>query len=220
MQSQNLQQSFSIFHRCLGDFVSVSIGTLCVVFVPQQLFIIDNLSIIVLFILSVNILTMFLFMYLFFVELKREFWLVNHFDYSKRYDSLHLQTYKTRYPELFTHLKKINYDYYNLYYALRILYILNILCSASYIVGFNFLDYKTITSLLTSSWFCLSKIRNGIDVSKQSIEYEIGYSYYNIQNLSFNRIDPAFKKHYSTSNVNSLNDSQGRKSELFSEETI
>ena len=41
-------------------------------------------------------------------------------------------------------------------------------------------------------------------VARDSVENVAGFSYYNTLNLSFNRIDPKFKRHYSTSNPVSL----------------
>ena len=66
----------------------------------------------------------------------------------------------------------------------------NFCISFGYIIYFNYLDYKTITTLFINLWFCWSKLSTGLCISKQSIENNV------------NRIDPQFKLHESNSNTN------------------
>ena len=198
-QSQNVQQLMTVFYKFIGDLINIITSNLCLLFVPQKEYTLSTLPIIV---LSINTTTLITFLYLCLYEIKREVWLIKHFDYSKRYDSLHLNKYSVMYPELFDVLISLNYRYYKVYYITRIISMTNFCISFGYIIYFNYLDYKTITTLFINLWFCWSKLSTGLCISKQSIENNVGYSYYNTQNMSFNRIDPQFKLHESNSNTN------------------
>ena len=67
--------------------------------------------------------------------------------------------------------------------------------------NFGYSGYKTITTLFTNFWICLTKVRKGLEIGRNSITQNIGYSYFNTQNLSYNRIDARIKKHISNSNL-------------------
>jgi hypothetical protein len=75
----------------------------------------------------------------------------------------------------------------------------NIGISCSLLLKYNYGGYKMITNLITNFSICVYKINTGLHVSTESLRKGIGYSYFNIQQLSFNRIDPKIKKHTSHS---------------------
>jgi hypothetical protein len=161
-----------------------------------------------------NILSWCSFVVLYIFELRRELWLVRTFDYSKRYNSVHLVKYKKDYPELFILLERFNYRYYILYRIVKWILLCNIVCSCVIIIYSGYSGYKTITSLFTNFWICLTKVGKGLEIGRNSITQSIGYSYFNTQNLSYNRIDARIKKHISNSNLqhNSQNHSQDNRS--------
>jgi len=215
-QSQNAQQKYTICCGFVFDSIGIIIGNCSALFIPTTYKISPdiiynsqflNLQLQFNILLIINLITTICFAYLYFYELKREFWLVNTFDYSKRYDSLHLKTYKTQYPELFTTLNKINIKYHIAYTVVKWVFVINFV-SSIVIIGVNsYDDYKTATTLFTNLWFCWTKIKNGLTIARESIKNNIGYSYYNVQNLSFNRIDSHVKRHVSTSNIVNLHTS-------------
>jgi hypothetical protein len=131
--------------------------------------------------------------------------LIDHFDYSKRYSSVHLTSYKQRYPQLFERLSELNWKYYIIYRACRIFYYVNFITTSFLLLFYYYGNYKTVTNLFTSFWFCNEKLSKGINLAKESLENTVGYSYHNTLSLSFNRIDTKFKRHNSTSNPESLN---------------
>lgn len=201
---QNTRQILSIIWGFVGDVIGITISNLMIIFVPQSReYTFDNLTPLELTTGIMNSITLLFFFYLYVHEIRRELWLVRNLDYSKRYDSLHLKTYKRQYPELFGILANINIAYYTVYKIALALFIVNTCISISLVIGFNYLDYKTVTTLFTNSWFCFSKISKGIEISQESIKHGIGYSYYNTQNMSFNRIDASMKRHVSTSKASS-----------------
>jgi hypothetical protein len=201
---QNTRQILSIAWGFAGDIIGITISNLMIIFVPQSKeYAVDTLTPLELSVGIFNSFTLLFFFYLYIHEIKRELWLVRNLDYSKRYDSLHLKTYKRQYPELFNTLANINIAYYTVYRIALVLFIINTCISTSLVIGFNYIDYKTVTTLFTNSWFCFSKISKGIEISQESLKHGIGYSYYNTQNMSFNRIDASMKRHVSTSKVSS-----------------
>jgi hypothetical protein len=201
---QNTKQIINIIWGFLGDIIGISISSLAIVFIPQSRYYSpENLTPFEMSVGISNSLTLLFFLYLYTHELRRELWLVRNLDYSKRYDSLHLKTYKRQYPELFNTLSVINMAYYRIYKIGLVVFIINTILSATLFIAFTYADYKTVTTLFTNSWFCFSKIHSGIGIAQESIKHGIGYSYYNTQNMSFNRIDSSMKRHVSTSKASS-----------------
>lgn len=213
-QKQNTQQYISIATSFITEFISITISNLALWFIPQTteypfttLFEISTISAIpflewyIILLMMCNILSWCSFVVLYIFELRRELWLVRTFDYSKRYNSVHLVKYKKDYPELFTLLERFNYSYYILYRIVKWILICNIVCSCVIIIYSGYSGYKTITSLFTNFWICLTKVGKGLKIGKNSITRSIGYSYFNMQNLSYNRIDARIKKHISNSNL-------------------
>ena len=204
--SQNYQQKITIFTGFLGDATGIVISNLMILFIPIN-YMFNNINFTtqdrqITVILTINIFSVFCFFILYLIEISREIWLVNHFDYSKRYNSLHLAVYKDRYPDLFLMLSTHNTRYYFGYSIVKYITLLNFIVSTFIIIKYYYNDYKTITTLFTNFWICWSKIRKGINIANDSLNNGIGYSYYNTQNLSFNRIDSNFKRHISNSNNN------------------
>lgn len=222
-QKQNTQQYISIATSFITEFITISISNLALWFIPQTteypfttllhlstISAIPSLEWYIILLMICNILSWCSFIVLYIFELRRELWLVRTFDYSKRYNSVHLVKYKKDYPELFTLLERFNYRYYILYRIVKWILLCNIVCSCVIIIYSGYSGYKTITTLFTNFWICLTKVGKGLEIGKNSITRSIGYSYFNTQNLSYNRIDARIKKHISNSNLqdNSQNNSQ------------
>jgi hypothetical protein len=202
-----------VFFGVITDFIQIVFTVFCIFFIPlsehitlESLVSNRDTKIIVLFL--INIVTFAGFIVIFFIEIKRELWLIQHFDYSKKYSSVHLATYKQRYPQLFEDLTDLNWKYYIIYRICKYIYLFNFCFTAIIVFGFYFQSYKTITNFLMSFWFCYSKLNKGCVVAKESLDNSIGYSFYNTVNLSFNRIEMKYKRHVSNSDViDSLNSS-------------
>jgi hypothetical protein len=146
------------------------------------------------FVLAFNFITLGYFIYLYYIELKRETWLINNFDYDKEKTDENILTLKDTFPEVMDNLQKHNYKYMLTYKYLFILYIINFVSSAVLVLYFYYYDYRTITTLITNVALCSNKIRIGRNISRKSYEKEYAYSYYNSKNLSFNVIDHRYLK--------------------------
>ena len=146
------------------------------------------------FVLAFNFLTLFYFMYLYYIELNREKWLISHFDYDKDKTDEAILTVKVEYPDIHDKLQEKNYKYMCAYKYLAIIYSLNMLFSAVLLFYYYYYDYRTATAFLTNIILCSSKMRVGRLISKESYEKGYAYSFYNIKNISFNKIDARYEK--------------------------
>jgi len=138
------------------------------------------------FVLAFNFLTLFYFMYLYYIELNREKWLISHFDYDKEKTDEAILTVKVEYPDIHDKLQAKNYKYMRAYKYLAIIYSLNMLFSAVLLFYYYYYDYRTATAFLTNIILCSSKMRVGRLISKESYEKGYAFSFYNIKNISFN----------------------------------
>jgi hypothetical protein len=195
--SQDTQQRINVVTNFFSDSFRVVMATLLSVFVPQncngdicnlsQNFT-DLISFNV-FSLTFNFVTLFCFILLYYIELRREKWMISHFDYEEKEDDLNLTSYRQTHPHVFHVLDKFNKDYFKAYFYLRYLYILNFIFSAILVLYYYYYDYRSATVLLTNVALCWSKIVRGYSLSKLSLENGLAYSFFNIKHLSFNVID-------------------------------
>lgn len=199
-RTQDTQQRINVVTSFISDSFRVSMASLLSVFVPQNCdgdicSFTENVTELTdynLFVLSFNIFTLVVFTSLYFVEIHRERWMISHFDYDKKLDNVHLPSYKDSYPDLFNKLESLNRKYLFAYRMIRIVYILNFIFSAMLIYIFYYLDYRSITVLLTNIMLCWQKISRGIEIATESYKNDLAYSYFNTINLSFNTIDRKF----------------------------
>jgi hypothetical protein len=208
---QNVQQKRAVLTGFIGECTTILIANCFTFTIPQSGEITSpydliftqrfNVPIPSRIIIIVNCVTVVCILAVYIYEVYREFWLVNHFDYSKRYDSMHLRSYKSTYPELFTYLERLNMHYSLLYKCARMVCVCNIVISACIICIYSYGDYHTATTLFTNSWVVWGKVAKGCEIAGESLAHHIGYSYYNTQNLSYNRIDARIKRHVSQSNL-------------------
>ena len=213
LSQQNNKQKINIVKGFIGELATVTLANMCIFSIPQSSAlspydliipeIFTSLDTYTIILLITNSTTTVIYLALYIFEIYREFWLVNHFDYSRRYDSLHLRTYKSTYPELFTYLETINNRYHLFYQIAKYVFICNFIISCVLIGIYSYADYRTVTTFFTNGWLVWCKVGKGCEIGAESITHHIGYSYYNTQNLSFNRIDARIKRHISQSNLSS-----------------
>jgi hypothetical protein len=194
---QDTQQRINVFTSFVSDSFRVVMATLLSVFVPQNCqghicSFEENTSNLIeynIFVLAFNFLTLFVFILLYIVELYREKWMISHFDYDKNFDELYLKTFKNQYSEIFEKLNRLNRYYILAYKNVRYFYILNFIFSAILVYHYYYLDYKSITVLLTNVALCWNKIKQGLKIASDSHTHELAYSFFNTVNLSFNTMD-------------------------------
>ena len=102
--TQNSSQKLNILFGVLGDVTNLFFSLFGILFLPLSSTVTFSLCFSdpkVLFILLSNFISLCAFILIIVIEIKREIWLIDHFDYSKRYSSVHLATYKQQYPLIF-----------------------------------------------------------------------------------------------------------------------
>ncbi len=197
LSAQDLEQIYNMVSNLSSEFFKVVMACLLAIFVPQSCngkvctfednF--SNLSIYNKFVIAYNFFTLGYFLYLYYIEVLREQWFITHFDYNPKESEYHLHVYKTKYSNLFVRLQEKNKHYMNTYSILKYLYISNFIFSSVLVLHFYYLDYRTVTTLVTNVILCWSKVMKGYTLAKKSFDEEIAISYYNIIHLSFNDLD-------------------------------
>lgn len=185
-----LRESFKIIiSSLLSIFVSQSCGgNLCTA--TDR---VDELTSYDIFVLAFNFIVLGMFIILYFWEVRREKWMIEHLKYESSHNEYHLNRYNEKYPEILDKLRSINQIYLKMYELLGILYLLNIIISGISIFGFNYLDYKTPISFITNVVLSISKIFRGRTLASRCLDENIALSYYNINNISYNVINPKYK---------------------------
>lgn len=209
---QNTQQYITLYSGSITEFLGMVIANLPFWFVPQSIeysynviTILPFLELHYILLVIFNFISVIWLCILYIIEIRREKWLIKKLDYSKKYSNIHLTKYKKDYPELFHILDNHNALYYKIYFITKWLLAINIIYSCIVILAFYNIGYKTISALFTNVLLCYNKVRRGLQIGKECISSGIGYSYYNTQHLSYNRIDASIKKHHSDSNINASN---------------
>jgi len=200
--SQDTQQRINVVTNFCSDSFRVIMASLLSVFVPQNCndhicSASENFTDLIsynIFTLVCNFVTLFCFIVLYYIELRRERWLISHFDYEEEEDDLHLTTYRQTYPEVFVKLDSFNKSYFKTYFYLGYLYIFNFIVSAVLVLYYYYYDYRSATVLLTNVALCWTKVRQGNKLSKLSYDKGLAYSFFNIKNLSFNTMDKKWSR--------------------------
>lgn len=146
------------------------------------------------FVLAFNFVTLGYFIYLYWVELRRESWMIKHLEYNDSKNENEIVFLKDTYPEVIERLNIFNKQYMRAYTILQYIYIINFLVSAVLVLHFYYYDYRTATTLVTNFILLSNKIRVGKKISRESFNKEYAYSFFNTKNLSFNEIDPDYAK--------------------------
>jgi hypothetical protein len=195
-QKVNMTVSFTI------ESFRIVMGSLLIMFIPQtcndhvctfieNLYNYDPYNI---FVVICNFLTLFYFIILYYIELTRENWMIKHLDYNNNENEYHLYNYVKEYSKLYNKLLIHNKKYAITYFYLKYIFIFNFIFSSIIILKYNYLDYSTVSGLLTNLILCWNKVIKGNSLAYRSMKEGIGLSYYNINYISFNAIDPKYKK--------------------------
>ena len=195
--SQDTQQRINVITNFFSDSFRVIMASLLTVFVPQNCngeicSLTQNFSDLIpfnVFTLTFNVVTLFCFLLLYCIELRREKWMIFQFDYEEKEDDLNLTSFRQTHPQVFHNLDRFNSSYFKAYFYLRYFYVLNFIFSAILVLYYYYYDYRSATVLLTNVALCWSKISRGYTISKLSLEKGLAYSFFNSKHLSFNVMD-------------------------------
>jgi hypothetical protein len=126
-------------------------------------------------------------MMLYFIELKRDQWILKHFERDKSKLYLDLDNFTKQYKYLFEKLKNYNVIYYISYKMIVVIYVSNTILS-SILVYMYFYDITTVTVLVGNILLCSQKVYNGMYVSYNSYSKNLPMCYFLKKFIAFNAI--------------------------------
>tara|TARA_B100000242_G_C42984712_1_gene457070 strand:+ start:339 stop:1085 length:747 start_codon:yes stop_codon:yes gene_type:complete len=196
--SQDFKQKTSVVTTLMLEIYRVLMGAFLVIFVPQKcdetictvnqnVTRNDTMSIIA---ISFNSITLFTFLVLYFIEVKRENKLITYLEVNK-FEPLDNDSVGSALKKL--PLKKKNTIWnYDLYYKKAgnlstIVFVLNAIISSVVLYG-HYLDSKTVTVYLTNVLFMGSKVYDVYNTV--NTKRNIFYSAYLKKKVQFNDVDP------------------------------
>jgi hypothetical protein len=199
---QRIQATFSL----ILEASKILMAALLVVFVPQKCpengdklcTFNDNfvdLSDYNLFVLVFNFVTLAAFIFLYRVEYYREKWCIKYLDIDPNQPNNYLKEELRQYPIIDEEMLHLNRRYLRWSKLTLFLYIFNTIFSAVLIYVYYYLDYRSITVLLTNIVLVADKLYNAITTSMRSVNEEIAYSAYLKTQIIFNRVDSDYRNH-------------------------
>lgn len=144
-------------------------------------------------VLIFNFLTLGSFVALYVIEYIREHWCIDYLDIDITKANNNLSKEIEKFPELKEKLIVKNSDYYKSLITVIIMSITNFVISAIVVYEY-YLDYKTLTVLLTNILLLVDKIASCYTISKTSLMEKLPYSAYMKTPVIFNTIDADYKK--------------------------
>jgi hypothetical protein len=144
-------------------------------------------------VLIFNFLTLGSFVALYVIEYIREHWCIEYLDIDISKANNNLSVEIEKYPELQDKLIIKNKDYYKSLITVIIMSITNFVLS-SIVIHEYYLDYKTLTVLLTNILLVVDKISSCYMISNTSLIEKLPYSAYMKTPVIFNTIDADYKR--------------------------
>ena len=200
--NEDTKQHFQAIFSLLLESSKVLMATLLVVFVPQRCSenadgictFMDNFEELTnynKFVLAFNFLSLGIFICLYKIEYKREKWCIQYLDIdpNKPNTNLKIELQYTSYESIQKDMKLLNSKYWRISLWTVILYTLNVLFSSILIYSDYYLDYRTITVMLTNIILVGDKLYNCFTISKKSVNEEMACSAYLKTAIIFNVID-------------------------------
>lgn len=151
-------------------------------------------------VVTINFVTLFLAIILYFCALKREAWLIKHLDEDPTVtnDFLVRDNNGSKvidlYPSIRDKSARWNRRLVCLSTTTVIVYFVNVVISAVLIFGYWYLGFQTITVFLTNTALCVSLIFSQWNYSRDGIESGVPYSLFKTDPSVYNNIDRAIKQ--------------------------
>lgn len=198
LESQDNKQKMNVALTLVLEFYRVMMGAFLLVFVPQKCG--DNLcdmgehlnnnSAFSKGIFGLNALTMFLFLFLYGIEVKREHKLIHYLEVNRTKpvdnESVGEELQKIEKSKI-EKIWKLDSHYYYLGLGSSFVYLINTALSA-YVISNKYYDSKTITVLLTNVLFMSSKVYDVYSIC--NTKKNVFYSAYLKSRVQFNDVDP------------------------------
>jgi hypothetical protein len=175
------------------EFLKISFASLLSIFVPQNCngricSVYENfidLSAFNIFAIIVNFVLFGLFIITYIYELKREFFMLEHFDTMKDYPDNHLTLVINKYDSVNKQINNFNKHYNKLCISLYVFFFFNWIVSAVLVFHYFYLDKTTISTMITNFLLVFTKIHKGYMVSG-SIKDKLYVSCFLPENFVYN----------------------------------
>jgi hypothetical protein len=149
------------------------------------------------FVLYFNYFTIVSFLILYFIEIKREIWLMDHFNYDENLNNNIIEKERVENNKLFNKLINCNRIYFYSYIIISLIFITNFIVSGILVLLLNYFNnFSSITIFITSILLCINKLFNGYYVAYTSYYENKPMSYYAKYNLIYNEIKLEHSKHF------------------------
>jgi len=149
------------------------------------------------YVLYFNFFTIASFFFLYIIELRRELWLLDHFDYNEIEITNIRDSEKKTNHVLFCKLNYCNKIYFYSYLFVSIIYITNFVSSGVLILLYEFyMDVASVAIFISSFLLCSNKIIYGTYIAYMSYYDNKPISYYSKFNLLYNEIKFEHTHHF------------------------
>lgn len=200
-QKQTLNTIILLF----SESFKVLMATLLAIFVPQRCdnqaeklcTLVDNFTSLTKYNLAVlifNFITLGCFISLYVIEYTREHWCIEFLDIDNDKPNTNLKTEIEKYPEYKDKMIQLNNKYNNIAIVVVFMNLINFILSSVLIYAYYYLDYRSVTVLVTNTILIIDKIINCFNVSKKSVQEILPISAYMTTPIIFNIIDKDHRK--------------------------
>lgn len=203
MFSENTKELFYSTVSFVVDTAKICLASLFAVFVPQRCpqrvdqvcTLEDNLTDLTPFNQAVvisNVVAFLCFVGMYSIEFHREKVMIQSFDVDQQLSTDHLKTnerYHQEFGELFVRFHYWNRIYFWLTVSALIMNLINIAMSVTLIWFFYYLDYRSVTVLLTNVLLSMDRLRNAYNIAQSSRDSDVPISAYMSHPVIFNQID-------------------------------
>lgn len=197
---QRLQSLVTLFatgyKMLMAGMLAVFVPQRCPESVNQECSMADNFTDLIPYntaVLIVNLLTLAAYLTFYGVEYYRENWCIEYLDFDESKPVNGLEKEIETYPELKTQLMRVNLVYFYATVGVLALSVVNFVMSSVLVYHFYYLDYKSITVMITYAVLIADKLASSLSNSQRSYEQCLPYSAYRSGPLVYNVVDVDYK---------------------------
>jgi hypothetical protein len=189
-QRLKVYSSFMIelFKVAMASFLSISVVQKCENGICSFSENIDRQSNYGNIVIGINVINIFAFLSLYYIEFNREMYMIKYLDINKEKGDYYLPNVLDKYEDIKKGLHKYNKNYFNVTKILLLTTVMNWSLSTILVLKYYY-SVKTITSLLTNVLLIITKLNDAYSISKESYNNNYGLSAYIKEYTSFNVID-------------------------------
>ena len=189
-QRLKVYSSFMIelFKVAMASFLSISVVQKCDNGICSFSENIDRQSNYGNIVIGINVINIFAFLSLYYIEFNREMYMIKYLDINKEKGDYYLPNVLDKYEDIKKGLHKYNKNYFNVTKILLLTTFMNWSLSTILVLKYYY-SVKTITSLLTNVLLIITKLNDAYSISKESYNNNYGLSAYIKEYTSFNVID-------------------------------